>query len=185
MDRSGDRQRTIRQATTHQPLIFAGTNRLIEVTAPATTSAPVLAGVSAYVAQENFLGGNSPRQNQTALESKVNSTTTGCRIRQSKRQPGSNGRTHEPAAAFAFGPVYREGFSNCSYPPGEPRIYQWRLSVEISVDHLIDLLPDQRCPRNGSVADSSEEYCPAVTFLSERPALLGALAGMRRPCETR
>lgn len=151
MGRSEDWQQDIRQAKRHEPFILAGTNRMVKVAALATMSTPVFARVSGYVTQEKFLCGKSPQQIEAALGLKGDSLKTGCRVYRFRRQPGPSECTYELTTAFPDGLAYHEGFSNPDYPPGDARIHQWRLCVEIPVDHLIDLLPGQRYPGNGAV----------------------------------
>ncbi len=163
MTREPDWLADIRDAMRDEPWSLQGPDRLVKVVRMATMiNVPALSRAVGYVTQERYLLGKMPVEIERALGLPPFSLGRGCRVFRLRRLPLSWEYTYELSAAqpdgLAFDPgvaweararyVEDQGLTEVPYyPPGDPNIPQWKVTVAIPLVHLATLPPLIAYPR--------------------------------------
>jgi hypothetical protein len=141
---------------------LTGPNRLVKVVRPEDIiNAPEWVRVPGYVTQERYLFKKMPSQIERALGLQPFSLKRGCRVYRLSRLPGIGEYSYEITADKPDGLAFVEAdmmearakfLEDKSlnvvpyYPPGDPHIPQWKVTVEIRLKLLIDLWPLAQYP---------------------------------------
>jgi hypothetical protein len=161
--REPDWRREIREAMRNEAWTLVGPSGLVKVVRLATMiNVPAKARAPGYVTQQRYLFGKTPAQIERDFGLPPFSLDRGCRVFRLERLPQRSEYTYELSAAepdgLAFNPAdaweARARFVNDPsltevpyYPPGNERIPQWRVTGDIPLIHLFDLLPNVTYPR--------------------------------------
>ena len=163
MSREPDWKAEIRDALRKEPWSITGAQRLVKVVRMGTVmNTPEHVRAVGYVTQELYLFGKTPYQIERALGLPPRSLLRGCRIFHLERLPMRSEYTDELTAdkpgGLAFDPGdalekkarYEERANMLEvpyYPPGDPWIPQWDVTVSIPLRLILDLPPNFSYPR--------------------------------------
>lgn len=168
MAREPEWKREIRSAMRSEPRhlgwTLSGPNRLVKVVRPgALMNTPPTARAVGYVTQEKYLLGLTPAEIERRLGLPPFHLFRGCRVFRLARLPQASEYTDELSAAEPDGLAFdvsqaweaRARFVTEPtltevpyYPPGDPVVPQWRVSIAIPLVHIIDLPPLFHYPRH-------------------------------------
>ena len=140
-------RREIRDGTRKESWSLRGPNRIVKVVPLGGTTKTSLGG---YITVGSALLGKTPRQIELALGLKGGYLTSGARIYRFTRLPMAHEYEYEMTAMFPDGLAFNPAHNNPDYPPGSPKIHQWRIKdgAQIPVDpvNYLDLRPNDKFP---------------------------------------
>jgi hypothetical protein len=147
MARMDDWQREIHEGTRRENWSLRGPNGIVKVLPLGTIPQASLGG---YITVGSALLGKTPRQIEQALGLKHDYLAQGARICRFVRLPMSHEYEYELTAAYPDGLAFNPAHGNPDYPPGSPKIHQWRIKngAQIPVDpaNYLDLRPNEKFP---------------------------------------
>lgn len=158
MARSDDWQHEIHEAMRREAWTLDGPNRIIKVVALGRAVATDLRG---FICLEKTLLRKTPHQIERVLGLPSGALRAGCRVYRFTRLPMSHEVEYELTALYpdglAFNPATLEEERAQRranprrprvpiYPPGSSSAHQWKLTVNIPVEHLLDLAPGASYP---------------------------------------
>ena len=158
MPRKQEWEREIESARRVETWSLAAPNRLVKAVA---LERPVIARVNGFVTLERSLLGRTPRQLEDDLGLPAGSFARGCRIYRLTRLPSSQEIEYELTAEHPDGLAFDEWRAldevlrrrldpshthRPIYGPGRKSIHQWRLTTELPVTIVTDLLPGMAYP---------------------------------------
>lgn len=143
MARDEDWRKDVREAMRHEQWSLRGPTRVVKVM-PAHVFC--VEGLKGFVGTEQALLGKTPSQIEAALGLKLRSLARGCRVYRFTRLPMPSEVEYELTAKYPDGWAFNPAMHDDRYPPGDATIHQWRLLVDVPVEHLLDLAPGQRYP---------------------------------------
>ncbi|NML17382.1 hypothetical protein [Azohydromonas caseinilytica] len=143
MARQSQWQHEMREAVRVDLWSVGGPNRIVKVV-PAER--PLTATLKGYVCLEKSLLGKTPIAIEAVLGLPHGFLAGGCRVYRFKRLPMTLEIDHELTAHYPDGQAFNPAMHDAKYPPGSNVVHQWRLLVDVPVQHLIDLRPGEKYP---------------------------------------
>ena len=147
--RSPEWQRDMRDALRRESWSLSGPTRPVKVVSLKhnhSRAAPE-SRLAGYICQEKVLLGRTPAAIESLLGLPRGELVNGCRIYRFRRLPGPSEVEYDLTARHPGGLAYTPtvGPWNADgdpvYPPGSNAVHQWRLLVDVPVEHLLDLAP--------------------------------------------
>jgi len=143
MARQPDWQRDMRDAMRLEAWSIHGPNRIVKVV---PLGRPLAATLKGFVCLEKSLLAKTPSALEAVLGLRPGFLGSGCRVYRFKRLPMSTEVEYELTAKHPDGLVFNSAMHDPAYPPGSNAAHQWRLLVDVPVEHLMDLGPTERYP---------------------------------------
>jgi len=145
--RLSDWQREAHEAKRREIWSLRGPNQIVKVLPAGGISASTLGG---YFTIGRFLLNKTPAQIAAALGLPHGYLAGGARIYRFTRLPALSEYEYELIAEFPGGLAYNPAYSNPAYPPGSPKIPQWRIKpgayVPVDSMNFLELKPGQVFP---------------------------------------
>ena len=143
MPRQDDWQQEMRDAIRLEGWALVGPNRVVKVVPIGRPLAPALKG---FVCLEKSLLGKAPSAMEGALGLPSGFLHGGCRVYRFKRLPMTSEVEYELTAKHPAGLAFNPAMHDPAYPAGSNAIHQWRLLVDVPVEHLLDVAPIAKYP---------------------------------------
>lgn len=143
MARREDWQTEIRDEMRREAWSLAGPNRVVKVV---PISRPLSTSLKGFVCLEKSLLGKTPRAIEALLGLPPGDLNAGCRVYRFLRLPMAPEIEYELTARHPDGLAFNPAMYDPAYGPGSDAVHQWRLLVDVPVQHLLDLAPNARYP---------------------------------------
>jgi hypothetical protein len=143
MARQDNWQQEMRDAVRHEGWALRGPNRVVKVVPLGRPSAGALKG---FVCLEKALLGKTPSAMEALLGLPMGFLHGGCRVYRFKRLPMTAEVEYELTARHPAGLAFNPAVHDPAYPAGSHAVHQWRLLVDVPVEHLLDIAPDSKYP---------------------------------------
>ena len=143
MARQHDWHHEMQDAIRHEAWSLIGPRRIVKVV-PA--SRPATDALKGFVCLEKSLLGKAPPAIEIALGLPPGFLRGGCRVFRFKRLPMTTEVEYELSAKYPNGLAFNPAMHDPAFAPGSPSIHQWRLLVDVPVEHLLDLAPFEKYP---------------------------------------
>jgi len=143
MARQDDWQMEMRDAIRREGWSLAGPSRIVKVV---PIGRPLAASLKGFVCLEKSLLGKTPSAMEALLGLPTGFLNGGCRIYRFVRLPMAPEVEYELTARHPNGLVFNPAMHDPAFPPGSNAVHQWRLLVDVPVQHLIDLAPTAKYP---------------------------------------
>jgi hypothetical protein len=153
MARMEDWQEDIFEGIRRENWSLIGPTRIVKVVSRGSTGVHSMRG---YFTQEKFIQNKTPMQIEKGLGLPLGFLINGCSVYRFKRLPMASEYEYELTAFYPDGLAFnakdlQEAMSDLklkrnagvvrTYPPGSRFIHQWRLTVDLPVEFLKDVLP--------------------------------------------
>ena len=143
MARRQDWQEEVRDALLSEAWSTTGPSRIVKVV---SASGPIKNAVHGFICLEKSLLGRTPQELQGLLGLPPKCFDMGCRVYRFLKLPLQHEVEYELTAHYPNGLAFNAAMHDPAYAPGSKSIHQWRLLVDVPVEHLLDLAPGARYP---------------------------------------
>jgi hypothetical protein len=136
-------QQEIRDAIRQEGWTLNGPRRVVKVV---PLDKPLVGALKGFVCLEKVLLGKTPSVMEALLGLPARMLERGCRVYRFKRLPMASEVEYELTALYPGGLAFNAVMHDPAYPRGSNAIHQWRLLIDVPVEHLLDILPNARYP---------------------------------------